>query len=339
MVVRQGLVILVLLFFSCTGISDELLMKNGSRLVGRMVSASQSDVVFDTPFAGEITIKQANIDVIVTDETVTLMMQDGSIYREKKIVSRDEELLVTGDNQLPVIFDVADIKLVNPEPWMLGDGYKWFGQLNSALASERGNTDTDELDIDFESIWRSIEDRYTMRGNWEIDETDGTKNKNKWKSQNKYDLFSIEDTDNYYGGQIAFEGDKFADLDLRTTLGPYIGRQFFETEPLTLHGEVGIVYVDEQFKEAEANHYWGSNWEVRLSSDIIPDTELYVYSDGIVNFEEVDSVVVNTTVGISLPIIYGFKAAAEAKYEYDGGAVEGVDDLDRTYHIKFGYSW
>jgi len=26
-------------------------------------------------------------------------------------------------------------------------------------------------------------------------------------------------------------------------------------------------------------------------------------------------------------------------YEYDGGAVEGVDDTDETYRFKVGYHW
>jgi len=339
MVCRRGLVLLALFLFSSISSADELLMKNGSRLVGTLVSASQSELVFDTPFAGEITITQGNIDVIVTDQNVTLMMEDGSIYRDKQIVSRDEELLITSDNQLPLTVDVVDIQLINPEPWMLGDGYKWFGQLNAALASERGNTDTDELDIDFESIWRSLEDRYTLRGNWEIDRTDGLKNKDKWKLQGKYDWFSQQDPDNYYGGQIQFEKDVFADLDLRSKVGPYIGRQFFESEPLTVHGELGIVYVDEQFKVARDDRYWGSSWEFRVSSGIIPDMELYIHNDGILNFEDPSAMVINTIVGIGLPVIYGITAALEAKFEYDGGAVEGVDNMDETYKFKLGYGW
>ena len=339
MMARLCLFFIVFASFSYAASADELLMKNGSRLVGKVVSASQSDVIFDTPFAGQIKIKQANIDVVVTDEEVTLMMQNGKVYRRKRIESRDDELLVTSDDELPVIFDVADIKLVNPEPWMLGDGYKWFGKINTALASERGNTDTDELDMDFETIWRSLEDRYTMRGNWEIDATDGTESKNLWKLQNKYDRFSLEDADNYYGLQMTLEHDEFADLNLRTTTGPYIGRQYFETQLLTLHAEVGVVHVDEDFDTAENNHYWGSNWEVRMSTDIIPDTKFYVNADGIVNFEDTDALVVNTTVGITLPILYGFQASAEAKFEYDGGAVKDVDDMDETYYLKFGYGW
>lgn len=339
MMARLCLVFVVFATVSAAAGADELLMKNGSRLVGKLVSASQSDVIFETPFAGQIKIKQANIDVVVTDEEVTLMMRDGRVYRRKRIESRDQELLVTAENQLPVTFDVADIKLVNPEPWMLGDGYKWFGQISAALASERGNTDTDELDMDFQTIWRGLEDRYTIRGNWEIDATDGTESKNLWKLQNKYDRFSQEDADNYYGLQVALEHDEFADLNLRTTAGPYIGRQYFETQLLTLHAEIGVVYVDEDFDVAESNRYWGSNWEVRMSTDIIPDTKFYVNADGIVNFEDTNAVVVNTTVGITLPILYGFQASVEAQFQYDGGAVKDVDDLDETYYLKFGYGW
>jgi hypothetical protein len=336
---RHGLLLAILLVIANPGGGDELLMKNGSRLVGTLVSASDGSVIFDTPYAGELTITSDNIETIITEEKVTLLMQDGSIFRDKLIVAKDDTLTVLGDDQMPIQFAATDINQLNPEPWRLGDGYKWYGQANTALESERGNTDTDELDIDFESIWRSLEDRFTMRGSWEIDETDGSKKKNNWKSRNKYDRFRVDNPDHYYGIQAAFEHDEFADLDLRTIVGPYIGRQFFETKLLTMHGEVGVVYVDEQFDLAEDHDYWGSSWELRLSSGIIPKTELYLHSDGLVDYGDVESVVVNTTFGIGFPLLWGFKAAAEAKYEYDGGAVEGVDDMDQTYNFKLGYAW
>jgi hypothetical protein len=339
MIFRRGFTLLVLLALANIGSADELLMKNGSRLVGTLISASEKGVIFDTPYAGELTIERGTIETIITEEKVTLLMQDGAIFRDRLIVAEGESLTVLGDDQLPIQFAAADINQLNPEPWRLGDGYKWYGQVNTALESERGNTDTDELDIDFESIWRSLEDRYTIRGSWEIDQTYGEKNKNNWKLRNKYDRFSVDDPDNYYGIQAALEHDEFADLDLRTIVGPYIGRQFFETKLLTMHGEVGVVYVDEQFDVAEDHDYWGSSWELRLSSAIIPQTELYLNSDGLVDYGDVDSVVANTTFGIGFPLLFGLKAAAEVKYEYDGGAVEGVDDLDQTYNFKLGYAW
>jgi putative salt-induced outer membrane protein YdiY len=331
--------VLVLALLAGAGNADELIMKNGSRLVGTLVSADESSVVFNTPFADEITINQDNIETIITEQEVTLLMQDGAVYHDKRIVTQDEDLIVFDADQRPVQFDVLDIKMINPEPWRLGDGYKWFGEVNAALESERGNTDSDETDIELESIWRSLEDRYTIRGSAEVDRSNGDKTKNEWKLRNKYDRFSKTDPDNYYGVQAAFEHKEFADVDLRTIVGPYVGRQFFEKKFLALQGEVGIVYVDEQFDVAEDDNYWGSNWELRLISGIIPNTELYVKQDGILNFSDIENVILNTTVGIGLPLIFGFKVAAEAKYEYDGGAVDGVDDTDRTYNLRFGYAW
>lgn len=229
MAVRHVIVLIVTLLLAQQAGADELIMKNGSRLIGTLVSASESEVVFDTPFAGQLKIKQANIVRVVADQKVTLMMKDGTVYRDKQLVSRDDRMLVMGAGQQPVVFDVADMALVNPEPWRIGDGYKWFGELNSALAMERGNTDTDELDINFESIWRSLEDRYTVRGAWELDEANGVENKDASKLRGKYDRFSERNPDNYVGFQLALEQDKFADLNLRTTVGPYLGRQFFDT--------------------------------------------------------------------------------------------------------------
>ncbi len=200
---RHGFIFAALLVIANSSAADELLMKNGSRLVGTLVSASEAGVIFDTPYAGELTIERGTIETIITEEKVTLLMQDGSIFRDKLIVAEGESLTVLGDDQLPIQFAAADINQLNPEPWRLGDGYKWYGEVNTALESERGNTDTDEVDIDFESIWRSLEDRYTMRGSWEVDQTDGEKNKNTWTLRNKYDRFRVDDPDNYYGIQAA----------------------------------------------------------------------------------------------------------------------------------------
>ncbi len=333
------LVLISVLSFGSSAFADQLLMKNGSRIIGTLVSAEGEKVIFNTPFAGDIVITEGNIDTIITDTEVTLLMKDGRAYRNKRIVLGESDLIAMSDDGPAVHFNVADVDMVNPHPWQLGDGYKWFGEFNIVADLERGNTDSDEMDVDFKSVWRSLEDRYTMSGTMELDEASGVKNKDNWQSRNKYDRFSAVDPDNYWGVQAVFAYDRFADLDLRTTVGPYIGRQFYDGRLLDLSGEVGVVYVDEQFDVAEDGDFWGSNWELRVTSDFISRTELYLDQFGVLNFEDINGVLVDTSVGIKLPIFYGIQAALEVKYEYDGGAVEEVDDLDKTYNFKIGYSW
>jgi len=325
---------------SQTLMADELIMKNGSRLVGTLVDASDGEITFDTPFAGVISFKTANVKSMYTETPVTVLMADGRVLHNQRIAAQQDALVMMGADDQAAQLKPSDIEMINPEPWRLGDGYKWSGDISTAIKVERGNTDVDELDLAVESIWRSLVDRYTVRGAWEVDETNNNKTQDDWKIRGKYDRFRKADANDYYGWQLAFESYEFADLDLRTTTGPYLGRQFFDSGTLTLAGELGLVYVNEQFDEAEDDDFFGGSWELRLTSGWIGEyTEFYVDQDGIINFDDVDGVIVNTTIGVGFPIADGFKAALEAQLEYDGGAVEGVDKLDETYRFRLGYQW
>lgn len=339
MTMYKSVLLLLALTVSALSSADELLMNNGSRLVGTILSAGPDGLVFDTPFAGQIKIAQGNIERIISDQKVNVMMQDGTIYRDQQIAADGEALVMIGSDQAAVRFDITEIKLLNPEPWKMGDGYLWSGQINTAMKAERGNTDTDEFDVDFESKWRSLEDRFTTTGNREIDEADGVKNKDVWNLRGKYDRFREYEVDDYYGAQLAFKKDELADLDLRTTMGPYVGRQFYESGLLTLAGEVGVVYVQEEFTVAEDDDFWGGSWEMRATSYIIPKIELYINQTGVLNFNDMSGMLVDTTIGFGFPLVMGIQAGAEMKFEYDGGAAQGVDDLDQTYTFKLGYQW
>ena len=92
-------------------------------------------------------------------------------------MSREGRLLVMGANQQPVVFDAADIKLVNPSP-----GASVTATSGTARPTRRCCPSevipTPISWMDFESIWRSVEDRYTVRAAWEVDATDGVENKN-----------------------------------------------------------------------------------------------------------------------------------------------------------------
>lgn len=68
-------------------------------------------------------------------------------------------------------------------------------------------------------------------------------------------------------------------------------------------------------------------------------SRLYLDHVGIWNLKDTEDVILNTIVGLSYPLLYGFQAAIEAKFEYDSGAVEGVEELDQTYKIRIGYAW
>ena len=314
---------------------DEILLKNGSRIIGAVIGSRDGVVTIETDFAGTIDVELAQITSVNTQDPVVILMADESVQHDSKLVISEEQLVLSEPGQT---YPLEELLVVNPEPWELGQGYRWTGSIGVALVRQRGNTDTDEVDYKLESKWRSVEDRYTVKANGETDEADGTKTADNWRVSGKYDYF-LEDP-NYVGLLVQAEKDKFQDLDIRYLVGPYFGRQFYDEPVFSLQGELGFSYVTEEFNMAEDDDYGASNWSINASSDYLGgDSSLYFDQNGIWNLKDTSDVIVNSTFGLSYPLLWQIEAAVEVLFEYDSGAVEGVDDLDQTYRFRLGYTW
>lgn len=332
--------IFIALLIAHSSHGDEIRMKNGSRLIGELISIEADKVIFSTPFAGKITITQDNVDRIITDEPVTLMMEDGTVYRDRQIIATEKAMLVEAEGEVPVIFDATDIEMVNPEPWKLGEGYQWSGRFSLAAEAERGNSDSDEWDFKANTEWLSLKDRYTLKGKIEYEESRGNKTEDNWYIFSKYDRFLAPGSQNYRGGKLIFEYDEFEDIELRSVIGPHIGRQFSQSSRFKLEMEVGPVWVREEYGDADTDSWAGALWFIDASTDIIGfGSTLYLDHDGILKVEEPSETILNAAIGIRFPIVGGFETAFEIEYEYDGGAVEGIDKLDTTYNLRLGYAW
>lgn len=323
-----------------TASADEIRMKNGSRLIGELVSIEADKVIFSTPFAGTITITQDNVDRVITEKSVTLMMENGTIYRDRQIISTEKAMLVEAEGEASVIFSASDIEMVNPEPWKLGEGYDWSGRFSFAAEAERGNSDSDEWDIKIDSVLLSLKDRYTVKGRMEYEESRNIKTEDNWYAFFKYDRFRQPGSPNYRGAKLSFQYDEFEDIELRTVVGPHLGRQFAQSDRFKLEMEVGPVWIHEEYRDDNSDSEAGALWFIDASSNIIGfGSTLYLDHDGILKLEDPSESILNAAIGIRFPLLGGFETAFEIEYEYDGGAVEGIDKLDTTYNLRLGYAW
>ncbi len=313
---------------------DEVALTNGSRILGTVTTVRDGVVTVETDFAGTLEIPVDMVASMQTANPVVMQMADESVIENQPLVINNDQLVVGGASPLPL----EDLLVVNPEPWELGYGYKWTGLASFAFAVERGNTKTDELDYRLESVWRSDDDRYTLKAFGNVDKANDVKNADNWVVNGKYDYFL--EGPNFWGVNAYAESDEFADLDLRWYVGPYIGRELY-TEPVFMfEAMIGISYVSEDFIVAEDNDYPGANWELHMSSDYLGgDSRLYFDQLGILNLDEASDVVINNTFGLAFPLLFGLEAAAEVRLDYNSGAVAGVDKLDERYALRIGYTW
>lgn len=315
--------------------ADRIELINGSVIIGTFHDADNGKVVIDTDFAGRLTIEKTSILSMEVSSPVTLQMNDGSVYEASNLVVDNQTLALRDD---AANYALDQLLRINPEPWELGKAYHHTGQASSAFSLQRGNTVLDELDYRVNSRWRGLKDRFTLNLQGEVREANRERNAENWMITGKYDRFQ---TGAYYWGiSASAEEDRFADLDLRTAFGPYLGRSFLVGTPFELEVETGLSQVSENFGTDVDRDYLGLTWSVRSESQYFGTaSRLYVDHQGVKNLADRNNLILNTTVGLAFPLLGQIQGATEVVLNYNSGAVDGTEELDQTYRFRLGYNW
>lgn len=315
---------------------DRIELRDGSIVMGTFQDADGGKVKIETLYAGTLEIDQSAIVAMSVESDLVLQMDDGSVLEAPSLEVANEQL--TLEQQASKSYALAELTRINPEPWELGDGYNFGGLASFGYDSQSGNTETEELNYRFETRWESLVDRYRVEAFGEVNEANSIKNAENWTARARYDR--IQTGNWYWGGGASAQQDLFADLDLRTSIGPYIGRKFFTDPVFRLEAETGLAYITEDFISAEDREYIGSTWDVHMDSNYLGgDSRLYIDHKGIWNLDEASNIVLNTTFGLAFPLLYGVEASAELVLDLNTGAVEGTEELDQTYRVRIGYTW
>jgi putative salt-induced outer membrane protein YdiY len=332
---------MALLLITGNALADELIMNDGSRLFGEVVKRENGTLEFKTTYAGVIKVQWTEVSELHADEPMQLMLDDESTLTAQQIKNTEDGIFLDDDIE-PDLSEPSlaqsELAFINPDPWRTGEGYKLSGHVNFALEKERGNTDQDEIDIDGDVTWRYRHDRFRMFGELERDRNNSKKTKDKWKQRNSYDhLF----TKKWFAGAfLGFEHDRFADLNLRTIVGPKVGYQWFEGRDMNLSTELGPMYVDEDFDKDEDDDYPALGWMIDFDKYLFKEfLQFYHLQTGIWNLDDTSNVVWDTWTGLRFPLAWGLVTSTEMQVEYDSGAAENKDDVDTTYTLKIGYQW
>jgi len=116
--------------------ADELLMNDGSRLLGKVVKREGGTLEFKTSYAGVIKVKWAEVSELRADEPMKLMLKDESTLTAQRIRNTETGILlddnIEADQSIQSLAQ-DDLEYINPDPWRTGEGYKLNGHINFAL--------------------------------------------------------------------------------------------------------------------------------------------------------------------------------------------------------------
>jgi len=327
-----------------------------SVIYGEITDIHDGELYVTTEWMGEVTIALSSVLQLVSNQDIELLTtEQEKLALSSLMISNGEVVLDDSDNLTVDQLDVA-----NPEEWEQGRGYRITGRVTSAIEYNRGNTETDKLNLDAESILESRRDRITLRADYEessalVADTDDAGNQkvdadgnpmkksddtaDNWRLEGKYDYF-LSDPRNYLGMNLGFHHDSFADIDRRTYASAYYGRKIITRDTLTFDAELGLSYVDTDFDEADDLSYTGLNINLTGETQLFDSlVTLYFRQVNIINLESAQKSIYRTKVGLRFPLFLGLEAAAEASADYDGSAPEGKEKLDETLKFRIGYTW
>ena len=327
-----------------------------SVVYGEITDIHDGELYVKTEWMGDVTIQLPSILHLESDQNIELLTTEQEMLALSSLVVVDGEVVLEDADNLAL--DQLDV--ANPEEWEQGHGYHITGRVTSAIEYNRGNTETDKLNLDAESILESRRDRITLRADYEdssalvLDtdddgnpqlDADGNAMKtsqataDNWRVEGKYDYF-LSDPRNYLGLNVGFHADQFADMDRRTYASAYYGRKLLTRETLTFDAELGLSYVDTDFVVSDDESYTGVTINLTGEAQLFDSrVTLYFRQANIINTDSAEKSIYRTKVGLRFPLFLGLEAAAEATADYDGGAADGKEKLDETLKFRIGYTW
>lgn len=223
--------------------ADQIFLKNGDRLTGRIISKDSDKITIETEAAGKVVIKWASVERIEADQVLTVELKDGSTLAGI-IDSGDERLEVSTEEGKEITVAATEIAAIRNEREQAAyeakllekaDGSffnRWTATADVGFSLTTGNSKTRSLNFGTRGIRQSEKDKLTLyaRGVQSSNSTSGisvTTAQAIWFG-GRYDRYLNKKT--FIFGTADFEYDKPQQLNLRAVGGGGFGYRWMKND-------------------------------------------------------------------------------------------------------------
>ncbi|HEY1182089.1 MAG TPA: DUF481 domain-containing protein [Rhodocyclaceae bacterium] len=330
--------------------ADQVILKNGDIITGKVVSKSGDTLIFKTTYAGDMKISWQAISTLSTDKPVTTLLNDdsyfdtgflpaerGNVRLFKAQVAQDntEEHTREPDDA----HGLNDILYINPTPEESGRGYRYSGRANMAFSNTSGNSSNEQLHLDGEVQKRAKAYRYTLGGETNRSSDNHEQSVSNSRLYASYDSFYTKTDFLYVHG--ALENDRFKDVRLRSVFGAGYGYQVYESETtkLALKGGPDLVSVNRYVANAE--NFAALGWHIDFNHKVTQfpsfPAEIFHVQDGYRGFDSSGDILLKTRTGLRIPLRQGFVATAQYNFDWESNPAPDRSNSDRQVIVGIGY--
>lgn len=340
-----GLLSMIFLFpVANPGHADQVVMKNGDSLHGKVVAMSQGTLVFKTDYAGEIAIKWDQVAKLTTDEPLEVFLGDDKTLEGKVTTSGEGDLVVQpeeGAASAPVA--MAQVKTMDrPKPPATWD---YTGNIAAGASKETGNTNTEKYNLIGNVKIFKMPDVVKFYGEFHKEWSKKVLSKDNWLGSATYERFLTKKWFLYANGMA--QSDKFKSLDLLANAGVGPGYQFWLSREKNLSIRLGPAYAYEKYTKKMKSYgnvdkreyfagYWALDFDMWFFERFL---QLYHHDDFLYDFQNSGNWVVRTRTGVRIPLILKFFASFQFNYDFDNQPADGKEKYDQSGIFSIGWQF
>lgn len=332
-------IILSTFMFSYTALADEIRLKNGDVLTGTIVKKETDKLIFNTSYAGDISVAWSEISSLNSQTPVQIFLADESIFTGVIAESESGRAKIKIDNSdAQTDIDLNQLAYINPSPEVSGIGVVWSGNINLGGALTEGNTDTSLVRADGEAIARTKNNRFTVGGILNRAKSNNVDTEYNSRGYVKYDKFLTKKW--YLYTNATLEKDRFRDINLRSTTGFGNGYQIYEQDDLNLAIEGGVNYINVDYDVANDESYTSGRWALRYDQKPMSgDVQFFHQHEVLFGLEKTGNTLVFSKTGLRVPIAKNLNASTQINLDYNSQPTENRKKLDKTLLFSLGYGW
>ena len=333
---------LLISFFVNAANADELIMKNGDRLQGSVVSMSLGKLVFKTSYAGEIKIKWDQVAKLTTEQPLEAYLRNEQTLIGKIVAAEDGTLVfhpADGSPSVPV--PLAQVKtLERPKP---PAGWEFGGNVSAGVSKETGNTNTEKYNLIANATISKLPHEVKLYAEFHKEWSKNKLSKDNALGSATYKRFLTNKW--FVFGNATAQMDKFKDLSLLGNVGAGPGYQFYRSRELNLSAKLGPAYAYEKYTKpmtflngkSQRNYfagYWALDFDMWFFDKFF---QIFHHDDFLYDFKESSNWTVRTRTGVRIPMVMKLFASFQFNYDYDNQPADGTKKWDQSW--IFGLGW
>jgi putative salt-induced outer membrane protein YdiY len=330
---------LVMVGATCAGSAraDEVLLKNGDKLDGRIVTMDGGKLTINVLGLGDVKVDAGQIVTFQTDGPVDLRLSDGTGVKRKVDAVPTGGVTIEGGLAANEPVAVADISKINPpEP-------AWTGSILAGALLVRGNSDTDSVSLGVNLAHKTDQDDISVAASYLYgrtkDHTSGvvTTTEENWQVEARYDYNFTKTLYGFLDGQV--RKDRIADLDLRVVPSGGLGYKFFDKPDFTLTTEAGLAWVYEKYtNDTPTREDVSLHLAYHLTKKFNDIVSAFHDLEYLPSLEHGDYFIVNTDLGLHLQLTKHLFGEAKITLDFDSEPANGAQKSNVYYALNAGYN-